>query len=811
MACAGRGATVLSLLIVFLVAPALIAATTTIDIDVNKPGVAIPPGFFGLMTEEINHSYDGGLFAELIQNRTFQDDRKAPAHWSAVGGATLAMTSDDPVNSALPVSLHVDFTGDGSGVANDGFWGIPVHPGTTYTASFYAKGENGFEGPVTASIILNDGNAVVAKAAPQSITSSWKKYSVTLQTGADAPVTAKANFVLSASGAGAACFSLVSLFPPTYQDVPGGLRPDLMQLMADMHPSFIRLPGGNYVEGNTFPTRFNWLKMIGPADTRPGHMGCWSYRSSDGFGMPQYLLWCKQLNAEPVLALFAGYTLNHDHVEAGPDLKPYVDEALEEIEYVSGDATTQWGKQRAADGFTEPFALHYVEAGNEDWFDRSGSYDGRFAQFFDAIRAKYPSLKVIATAPVKSRTPDLIDDHYYRSAAQMARDWRHYEKSDRSGPKIFVGEWATQEGRPTPNLHAALADAVWLMGLERDSDKVQIECYAPLFVNVNPGAWQWHTNLIGYDALHSFGSPSYYAQCMFGQNKADRILPTELTAAPATSTASTKVPHGAIGLGTWHTQADYKDIVITGPDGQELLKPDLSGDASAWKTTGSSWQVHDQMLSPTNDAETWAITGDPAWTDYTIHLKARKNSGAEGFLILFHALDNQNYHWWNIGGWGNTKTQCEAGEDNARTQYGPSSRFTVNTGQWYDLKLEVHGGHVRGYVDDKLVTDASDESALSQTLFASASYISSTHEVVLKVVNFASDPVEATINLKGAASVQADGKAIVLTGEPKDMNSVDAPTKVAPKEERMTDAAASFHRTFAPSSLTLLRIGAQTP
>ena len=512
-----------ALLIVLVFARASAAATATIDIDVNKPGVVIPPGFYGLMTEEINHSYDGGLFAELIQNRTFQDNDKTPAHWSSVGASTIALTTADPVNSALPVSLRVTFSGDNSGFANEGFWGIPVRPSTAYTASFYAKADNGFEGPITASIVLTDGNTIVAKASPQSITSSWKKYSVTLQTGADAPVTTKAKFVLSANGAGSACFSLVSLFPPTYQDVPGGLRPDLMKLMADLHPAFIRLPGGNYLEGNTFATRFNWLKMIGPAENRPGHMGCWSYRSSDGFGLPQYLLWCKQLDAEPLLAVFAGYTLNHDHVTPGPELQPFVDEALEEIEYVTGDATTEWGKQRAADGFAEPFQLHYVEVGNEDWFDRSRSYDGRFAQFFDAIRAKYPSLKVIATAPVKSRTPDLIDDHYYRSAGQMAGDWRHYEKSDRSGPKIFVGEWATQEGRPTPNLHAALADAVWLMGLERDSDHVPLESYAPLMVNVNPGAWQWHTNLIGYDALHSFGSPSYYAQCMFGQNKGDRV------------------------------------------------------------------------------------------------------------------------------------------------------------------------------------------------------------------------------------------------------------------------------------------------
>ncbi len=374
---------------------------------------------------------------------------------------------------------------------------------------FYAKGVDGFADAVTAEIVLDDGGRAVASGASSAITGEWKRYSVELTTGHDAPTTAKAKFVLTGNGKGAILFSFVSLFPPTYQDHPNGLRPDLMKLMADMHPAFIRLPGGNYVEGDTFPTRFDWKKMIGPADERPGHMGCWRYRSSDGFGMPEYLLWCKQLGAEPVLAVFAGYTLNHDHVDPGEKLQQYVDEAIQEIEYVTGPADSEWGKRRAADGFPEPFSLHYVEIGNEDWFDRSGSYDGRFAQFFDAIRAKYPKLKIIATTPVRSRAADLVDDHYYRSAGRMAGDWGHYDKSSRSGPEIFCGEWATEEGQPTPDLNAALADSAWLMGLEKNSDKVVIECYAPLLVNVNPGAWQWKTNLIGYDALRSFGSPSY--------------------------------------------------------------------------------------------------------------------------------------------------------------------------------------------------------------------------------------------------------------------------------------------------------------
>lgn len=232
---------------------------------------------------------------------------------------------------------------------------------------------------------------------------------------------------------------------------------------------------------------------------------------------------------EPVLAVFAGYTLRHDYVPAGPKLEPYVQEALDEIEYVTGDASTKWGAQRIQDGYPQPFKLRYVEIGNEDWFDKSGSYDGRFAQFYDAIKAKYPQLQLISTANVKSRTADLNDEHYYRSEEEMESQAFMYDTRNRDNKtKIFVGEWATRVGSPTPNLAGALGDAAWMCCLERNADIVMMHCYAPLFVNVSDlGAgrsMQWKSDLIGYDALNSYGSPSYYAQKMFSQHQGDEVL-----------------------------------------------------------------------------------------------------------------------------------------------------------------------------------------------------------------------------------------------------------------------------------------------
>ncbi len=520
-----------------------------LELDLTKPGAKVSPMLYGLMTEEINHSYDGGIYAELIQNRIFKDDPKAPAHWSVVqhGDSSAAITLDDsePINAVLKTCLKLDAKAE-AGVANDGFWGISVKPDTTYRASFYAK-SNGALSPLTVSIESNDGAKIFAKAQTQNITSEWQRYEITLTTGKDAQPSANNRFVITTSGAGTYWFNLVSLFPPTFNNRSNGNRVDIMQLLADMKPKFLRLPGGNFLEGDWFHSRFDWKKTLGPLEQRPGHPGCWGYRASDGMGLLEFLEWCEDLKMEPLLAVFAGYTLKGDYVSRGPLLQPFVDEALEEIEYVIGDTSTKWGAQRAKDGHPAPFKLTYVEIGNEDGFDESGSYEGRFVQFYDAIKAKYPQLQLISTIggrdtlgrkfAMKERTPDAIDEHYYRNAWAFEEDAMHYDDYDRKGPKIFVGEWASHETSfppwdqrskvlaPTPNMLAALGDAAWMTGMERNSDIVVMNCSAPLFVNVNHGAYQWRPNLIGYDALNSYGSPSYYAQVMFGQYLGDTIVP----------------------------------------------------------------------------------------------------------------------------------------------------------------------------------------------------------------------------------------------------------------------------------------------
>ena len=334
---------------------------------------------------------------------------------------------------------------------------------------------------------------------------------------------------------GTAWFSLLSLFPPTYKDEPNGKRIDLMEKLAAMHPAFLRFPGGNYLEGDHLNEHYEWKKTIGPLVDRPTHPTPWTYRSSDGIGLLEFLTWCEDLHMEPLLAVFSGYSLRQEHIPAGKDLEPYVQDALDEIEYVTGDTSTRWGAERAKDGHPAPFPLHFMEIGNEEYHDESGTYDARFAQFYKAIKQKHPDLQIVASAPVTLVRPDILDDndhalhtHFYRTAQQFFVDTHRYDTYDRNGPKILVGEWATREGSPTTNLGAALGDAAWMTGLERNSDIVVMASYAPLFVNVSPGGMQWPSDLIGYDALSSYGSPSYYAQVMFSTHLGDQILDSKL-------------------------------------------------------------------------------------------------------------------------------------------------------------------------------------------------------------------------------------------------------------------------------------------
>jgi alpha-N-arabinofuranosidase len=602
-----------------------------LTVDTTASVSPVSPTLYGLMTEEINYSYDGGLYAEMVNNRTFSNRWPRFEHWTLVtkGDAQASIDADESgPSAALARSMKLTITAASAaseaGVGNSGYWGMAVRPETTYSGSFYAKAQG--VGTAHARLISDTTGAVLAEAAIPVTDGDWQLYTYTMKSGKVAASSTN-HLEITFSQPGTISFQLVSLFPPTFNNRANGNRPDLMELLAGMHPHFLRLPGGNYLEGDTIAERFDWKKTIGPLVDRPTHRSPWNYESSDGLGLLEYLEWCEDLKIEPVLAVYAGYSLHGEYVTPGADLDPYVQDALDEIEYVTGGTDTKWGAERAKDGHPAPFPLHYIEIGNEDWFDKSGSYDGRFAQIATAIRAKYAQqYMLIATTPVKTVAPDVVDDHYYETPEQMFALVHKYDKADRSGPKVFVGEWATRTGSPTPDFGAALGDAAWMTSLERNSDLIVMASYAPLFTNVNPGGMQWATDLIGYDALRSYGSPSYWAQVLFAGHIGDHTVQSAASGvnprffSSATVSSSEKILHlklvnasdtaqalsidlkgaaaGEATLYTLHGATRWSTNTIEQPDTIHPIQSTLAVTAKAWSHTvpGNTIEVIDVPL-----------------------------------------------------------------------------------------------------------------------------------------------------------------------------------------------------------------------
>ena len=546
---------------------ALMLQAQELTLRLDKAETEVSPMLYGLMTEEINYSYEGGLYTQLVANPSFADmfnprggrrggrrDQNQPRftvrpeRWqlSDTVKVRVRQNRQEGINEANPTSLIVNYEQAGLALVSEGYWGFPIRKNTAFKGGIYvknpvARGDNAAAPLRSLTIALKsaDGSTTYAEQKVSGFTNNWKKFDLELTTSATQADTKDARLFIIADQAGSIELARVTLFAPSYKNRKNGLRVDLMEMMAEMRPKFVRFPGGNYLEGNNFANRFDWKRTIGNPDERPGHQSPWGYRSTDGLGLLEFCQWAEDTGGEPVVGVFAGYVLGGDHLD-GDYIKPFIQDALDEIEYIMGDASTKWGAVRARDGHPEPFPLHYVEIGNEDFFDRSGSYPNRFKMFYEAIKARYPQLQIISTVgydALKSKAipnpvVDVIDEHYYRNAFDMYRNAFQYDRYDRKGPKIFCGEWATREGSPTTNMNAALGDAAWMTCMERNSDICIMSCYAPLFVNVEPGGMQWTSDLIGYDVLNSYGSPSYWAQVMFSKYLGDRIVPVEATNLP---------------------------------------------------------------------------------------------------------------------------------------------------------------------------------------------------------------------------------------------------------------------------------------
>ncbi len=826
------------------------ASPARITVEVNKPGVTVSPTLYGIFFEEINRAGDGGLYAEMLQNRSFEDaaaqvlwkkdengnmqaqrlpEFKAALGWSLIkgAGADAKMELDDskPLNANNPTSLKLQVAnaGERAGVANDGFkgcaqvpqgepdkWlpqfekavsesksGIAVVQGKEYDLSFYARAEN-FSGSLTVSIEKQDGTALATQEV-QGIGADWVKFDCKLIASATEP---NARLVLSTKQPGTIWLDMLSLFPKdTFKDRPNGLRADLAQLLADMHPGFVRFPGGCFVEGDKLAEATRWKKTIGDIAQRPGHWNLWGYNSTDGLGYHEYLQLCEDIGAEPLFVINCGMS-HEEQRKSGrkistPINPEFLQDALDAIEYANGPADSEWGSLRAKAGHPGPFHLKFIEIGNENG---GPEYNARYYQFHDAIKKKHPAMKILANQwqGIPTERPlDIIDEHYYLSPEAFMGKTKQYDTYKRTGPKIYIGEYAVTRP-PRGNLRGAVGEAAFMTGMERNSDIVAMGSYAPLFSN--PPWDRWEPNAIVFNSSQSYGIPSWHVQTMFAANRSDTVLPTEVQA------QTVEIPSngaGMIGVGSWETQVEYKDITVTDANGKTLFASDFAKGLEGWRTNGGKWETSDGTLKQTSDEPgARVVIGDKSWKDYTLKLKARKLGGREGFLVLFQLKKDSDKTWWNIGGWGNTLHGLEypASPENQVPGH-------VETNRWYDIRIETKGGKVRCYLDDKLVQESTPMTVSS--LYAMAGEKKDSGEVILKVVNASTQPQEVAIDLKGAKSVEPKAKAIVLASENgDDENSFEQPSKVAPKEETISNAARSFRHTFSGNSVNILRIKA---
>lgn len=523
-------------------------AQTAITVDTRKPGAPIQSTMYGIFFEDINYGADGGLYAEMIKNRSFE----FPQHlmgWNSFG--LVDVRNDGPFDRN-PNYVRLTWPGHDhkhTGIENEGFFGVSVKQGESYRFSVWARASSLLSQQESIRIELVGANSEVISSEKLTVGSKeWKKYQVTITARR---TDAKAKLRIFLSSKGSLDLEHISLFPvETWKKRENGLRNDLAQALYDLNPGVFRFPGGCIVEGTDLQTRYDWKKSVGPVENRPLNENRWQYTfphrffpdyyQSYGMGFYEYFLLSEDLGAEPLPIVSVGLACQFQngcceaHVPVG-ELQDYIQDALDLIEFANGDESTTWGKVRAEMGHPAPFNLKFIGVGNEQW---GPEYPERLEPFMKAIRSKYPDIQIIGSSgpgsegkdfeflwpEMKRLKVDLVDEHFYRPESWFLAQGARYDTYDRKGPKVFAGEYACHPKNRKNNFESALMEAAFMTGLERNADIVHMATYAPLFAHVE--GWQWRPDLIWFDNMRSVKSINYYVQQLYGHHPGTHVLKT---------------------------------------------------------------------------------------------------------------------------------------------------------------------------------------------------------------------------------------------------------------------------------------------
>ncbi len=771
------------------------SAQVVIDIDASQRGPMVSPTHYGIFYEDINHAADGGLYAELIRNRSFEDDT-TPCNWFSVGNAKIALVQDGLLNDVQHNALNVILAGPGDGVRNEGFWGMNAVKGRKYQLSFWAKSNDKYKGTLTARLQSANGQPLGEENLNVALTKEWKKYTATITATGNDP---KAEFTLTADKPGEFQLDVVSLFPPTFKDRENGMRPDLAQMLADMNPTFMRFPGGCFVEGQISPDNaFRWKRTIGPIEQREGHQNVnWGYRTSDGIGFHEYLQLAEDLGAKPLYVVNVG--IWHGGCTPYDQIGEWIQECLDALEYANGDVTTKYGKMRAENGHPEPFNLEYIEIGNENYnfnmddnSDQSDHYPERYIQFYNAIKEKYPNVKCIGNVESwatdfpswRNDYPvDMVDEHYYRNPKWFADRFNKYDDYDRSKHKVYVGEYAvTSNFGEIGNLNAALGEAVYMMGMENNSDVVAMNSYAPIFVNENDA--RWRPDMIRFNSSEVMGTPSYYVQQLFPNNIGTQVVKTEWTynLIKPQPTEEEKAQPLHVGLASWGTDVDYRNAQLI-VDGKAVNITDYA----KWDKVAGNWSVSDAgLIQKGNQQPAMIVCPENINAEkYTFNVQAKKLGGIEGFMAMFGYKNPNTYLWFNVGGWSNTQNNVEQAIDGNRVALCRGERFSVDADRWYDLRVDVDGDSICCYLDGKLnLSCKALKGSAMEGVYASTTIDDAAGIMYVKVVNVGDGYSDGVINLSNCTVDKNRQKELQLirlsSASGGDENTISKPHNITP-------------------------------
>ncbi|BCM92555.1 extracellular exo-alpha-L-arabinofuranosidase [Abditibacteriota bacterium] len=813
-------------------------AQATITVQAGGKGKAISPDLFGIFFEDINYAADGGLYAELIQNRSFEYSASDNRAWNSLTAWELVTRGDGKgrVNVETDQALHpnnpqhavvtVEQGGAGVGLMNSGFDGIPVKAGEVYNLSLFAR-STGYEVhniPLTVRLESKTGT-VLGQASLANPPREWTKYTAAIRA---TDTDADARLVVMTTGTGSFALDMVSLFPQnTFHNHPNGLRADLAQTIADLHPKFVRFPGGCLAHGDGINNIYNWKNTIGPIERRKAQRNIWGYHQTTGLGYFEYFQFCEDAGAKPLPVVAAGVSCqNSGAYQNGrwgegqqciplANMDEYIQDVLDLVEYANGPVTSTWGARRAAAGHPKPFNLQYLGVGNEDKI--TSEFKERFDMIYRAVKAKYPNLDVIGTVGPAPDGPDFdagwkiatqlnvpaVDEHYYQSPEWFLANLDRYDTYDRKKSKVYLGEYASRGN----TLFNALSEAAYMTSLERNGDVVHLSSYAPLLGKV--GHTQWNPNLIYFNNTRVTPTVNYYVQQLYGQNPGDSYLPNTVAFTPPPVTPKPAQPSSVL-LGTWNTQAQFDDVHVES-GGASLLNESFGAVAANWSGETGNWTVNDGVYSQNGDVQpalskVAAITGLTTKSDYTVSLRAKKTGGQEGFLIGFGATDSANSYWWNLGGWGNTLHAIEKRTNGQSALVGKQVPGSIEANRWYSIKIVVTGQRIQCYLDGKLIQDVTDTGQPAENLLVASSVRDEkTGDIILKFVNVSPFTVQSKVNLDGINGLKPMATKTVLAGDLSGQDRFGAAPTLVPTMATIP-VSKSFAYDAPPHSFTVIRL-----